>query len=541
MSLLTEGLVERGIDVTLFAAADSVTSARLVGTIPTGYSEDPDLDPKVWEGLHIATVFERAAEFDLIHNNFDFLPLTYSGPGRHARPDDDPRVLVGEDRAGLRAIRRSRPLRRDQRRRPASQAPLRGHDPSRHPDGDVPARARRRGTICCSSAASIRTRARRGDRGGTPSGSAVGDRRDRAGPGVLRTRRRSRMSTVIAFGTSAPSDPTSAAPCSAARATLLHLISFEEPFGFSVIESMACGTPVIATRRGSMPELVQDGVNGYLVDTPDQALEAIEAAGRLDRNAVRASVEQRFDVSRMVEAYIAGLPPDRRPGPGRVTPEAYAEPFRLGINYWPARTAMRWWTMFDEAETARTSHGSRRRVRFGSRIPDVGGVPARAGPSRSSDGRTSGDGRGPARDAGLDVMPTLFTGHMSGVDWIPAWALGGVERDARFRVVSGGRVVETGCGTGTSTTTSRGPRRCWRPARGGARGHAALWAWDLGNENSNCVVPADHELARRWLSRMMSAIRAADVDAGSRSGSTWRIWRRIAGSGRERPRTRATS
>ena len=79
VSLLTEGLVERGVDVTLFAAADSVTSARLVGTIPTGYSEDPDLDPKVWEALHIATLFERAAEFDLIHNNFDFLPLTYSG------------------------------------------------------------------------------------------------------------------------------------------------------------------------------------------------------------------------------------------------------------------------------------------------------------------------------------------------------------------------------------------------------------------------------------------------------------------------------
>ncbi len=79
VSLLTEGLVARGVDVTLFAAADSVTSATLVGTIPTGYSEDPELDAKVWEGLHIATVFERAAEFDLIHNNFDFLPLTYSG------------------------------------------------------------------------------------------------------------------------------------------------------------------------------------------------------------------------------------------------------------------------------------------------------------------------------------------------------------------------------------------------------------------------------------------------------------------------------
>jgi glycosyltransferase involved in cell wall biosynthesis len=85
---------------------------------------------------------------------------------------------------------------------------------------------------------------------------------------------------------------------------LLHLISFEEPFGFSVIESMACGTPVIATRRGSMPELVNDGVNGYLVDTQEEAVAAIEAAARLERSAVRQSVERRFDVSRMVKDYI---------------------------------------------------------------------------------------------------------------------------------------------------------------------------------------------------------------------------------------------
>ena len=78
-SLLTEGLVERGVDVTLFATADSITRARLVGTSPTGYSEDPALDAKVWESLHISSVFERADEFDLIHNSFDFLPLTYSG------------------------------------------------------------------------------------------------------------------------------------------------------------------------------------------------------------------------------------------------------------------------------------------------------------------------------------------------------------------------------------------------------------------------------------------------------------------------------
>ena len=77
-SLLTEGLVERGLDVTLFATADSVTRARLVGTVPTGYEEDAAVDAKVSEALHIATAFERADEFDLIHNGFDFLPLSFS-------------------------------------------------------------------------------------------------------------------------------------------------------------------------------------------------------------------------------------------------------------------------------------------------------------------------------------------------------------------------------------------------------------------------------------------------------------------------------
>ena len=78
VSLLTEGLVRRGVDVTLFATADSVTAARLVATAPTGYSEDPGLSAKVWEALHISALFERAGEFDVIHNSFDFLPLTYS-------------------------------------------------------------------------------------------------------------------------------------------------------------------------------------------------------------------------------------------------------------------------------------------------------------------------------------------------------------------------------------------------------------------------------------------------------------------------------
>src|SRR3954464_15233630 len=67
-SLLTEGMVARGLDVTLFASADSVTAGRLSSVVARGWSEDPDIDPKVAECLHISSLFERAAEFDLIHN-----------------------------------------------------------------------------------------------------------------------------------------------------------------------------------------------------------------------------------------------------------------------------------------------------------------------------------------------------------------------------------------------------------------------------------------------------------------------------------------
>jgi glycosyltransferase involved in cell wall biosynthesis len=79
VSLLTEQLVSIGIDVTLFASGDSLTSGKLAWVCERPYSEDPGIDPKVWECLHIAELFRRADEFDLIHNHYDFLPLSYSG------------------------------------------------------------------------------------------------------------------------------------------------------------------------------------------------------------------------------------------------------------------------------------------------------------------------------------------------------------------------------------------------------------------------------------------------------------------------------
>jgi glycosyltransferase involved in cell wall biosynthesis len=84
---------------------------------------------------------------------------------------------------------------------------------------------------------------------------------------------------------------------------LLHPINFNEPFGLTMIEAAACGTPVIAFRRGSMPELIIDGVTGFLVTSVKGAVAAVSKVSALDRHAARRHVEERFTVERMVEDY----------------------------------------------------------------------------------------------------------------------------------------------------------------------------------------------------------------------------------------------
>lgn len=303
-SLLTEGLVDRGVDMTLFASADSVTRARLVGTIPTGYSEDPDLDAKVWEGLHIATAFERAGEFDLIHNSFDFLPLTYSGlvptpviTTIHGFSSE--RILPVyqryNDRGHYVAIS-------DADRHPSLEyAATIHHGIDMHrfplntaPDGYLLFFGRihpHKGTAEAIEVAG---------RSGLPLKIAgiVQDQEyfDRAVAPHLDGAR------VTYLG---PVGPDERGALLGGAEALLHLISFDEPFGYSVVESMACGTPVIACRRGSMPELVDEGTNGFLVDRFEDAVPAIERCRELDRAAVRGSVEHRFGVARMIDEYLA--------------------------------------------------------------------------------------------------------------------------------------------------------------------------------------------------------------------------------------------
>jgi endo-1,4-beta-mannosidase len=116
-----------------------------------------------------------------------------------------------------------------------------------------------------------------------------------------------------------------------------------------------------------------------------------------------------------------------------------------------------------------------------------------------------------ARAASLVVMPTLFTGHMSGVNWIPGWALGDDAGDARFRVVSGGVVMGSRLASWyADASVQHAQALLAREAAHAIAGHESLLAWDLGNENSNCVVPTDRGQARQWLARMADGIHDAD-------------------------------
>ena len=302
-SLLTEGLVARGIEVTLFASADSITRARLVAAVPTGYAEDPTADAKVLEALHIASVFERAGEFDLIHNGFDFLPLSFS------RLVDTPVVTTihgfsSEDI--LPVYERYNDI---------------GHyvaisDADRHDRLDYAATIHHGIDV---GEFDLGT----GDGGyllffgriHADKGTAEAlDVAERLGmplliAGIVQDRDyferyvEPRLGPLATFV--GPVERDRRAAVLGGATALLHLIDFDEPFGFSVVEAMACGTPVVARRRGSMAEIVSPGVNGFLVDTVDEALAAVEASRSLDRGAVRASLEGRFDVGRMVDDYVA--------------------------------------------------------------------------------------------------------------------------------------------------------------------------------------------------------------------------------------------
>ena len=302
-SLLTEGLVRRGHDVTLFATGDSCTSATLRSVVPRSWSEDPDVSPKVAECLHISEVFEQADAFDVIHNGFDFLPLTYSGLvdtplvttiHGFSSPAIVPVYAKYDGRGAYVSIS-------DADRHPDLTYAATIHhgidttafaahpDPGSyllffgriHPD---------KGTVEAIEVA---------ERSGIPLliAGIIQDEEYFRAKVVPRIDGR-RVRYLGAVGAEGRSDLLGGA------LALLHLIGFDEPFGFSVAEAMATGTPVIAFDRGSMRELVDDGVTGMIVGNTTAAVAAVARVAGLDRSLVRDSARRRFGVDRMVDAYV---------------------------------------------------------------------------------------------------------------------------------------------------------------------------------------------------------------------------------------------
>jgi endo-1,4-beta-mannosidase len=190
------------------------------------------------------------------------------------------------------------------------------------------------------------------------------------------------------------------------------------------------------------------------------------------------------------------------------------ERFRLGVNYWPARDAMDWLSAYDPVRT-RTDFASAAAagldtVRIFLRWDTIQPSPA------TIDTGVLGhvvDAADAAATAGVDLVVTLFTGHMSGVNYAPSWATGGRDGDRRFRVVVDGRAQPPGTGLRNwfhDPEIAGAQQRLATEVGSALAGHPAVWAWDLGNENSNCTVPASAAVGEAWLERMTGALRSVD-------------------------------
>lgn len=299
---LTEGLVARGHEVTLFATGDSITSARLRWICARPYEEDQSIDGRVWTALHSAFCFEHADEFDIIHNHFDWMPLTYS------RLVATPVITTIHGFSSPKLI--------------PAYAAYNGHvayvaisHADRHPALDYVA------TVYNGIALSQFTFNPRGgdylvfigrlDREKGPDlairvAQATGRRLVIAG--IVTDREffdrelqphidGERIRFIGSVGPQARDELLGNALAS------LHLVTRPERFGLTIVEALACGTPVIGTGLGSVAELLNAAV-GAVVGTVEEAAEAVDRVGRLRRADCRRHVEDHFTVDRMVEGYL---------------------------------------------------------------------------------------------------------------------------------------------------------------------------------------------------------------------------------------------
>lgn len=303
VSCLAEELAARQMDVTLFATGDSITQAKLDYCVDRPYAEDPGADVKVTECLHISHLMEKAGSFDLIHNHYDFLPLTYS------RLIQTPVVTTIHGFSAQAIV----PVYKK----------YNGHchyvsisHADRHPDLDYLATVYNGINTKEFAFNEIpedyllffgRIHPEKGTWDAIQVAKRCGKKIIIAGLIQDTAYFENKIEPLIN-----DEDVVYAGNCGPAQRNvllgnalgLLHLIHFDEPFGLSVAEAMCCGTPVIAFSRGAMPELIKHEKTGFLVNTIDEAAAAVRQLPFIERNTCHQWASSAFSAQKMADDYI---------------------------------------------------------------------------------------------------------------------------------------------------------------------------------------------------------------------------------------------
>jgi glycosyltransferase involved in cell wall biosynthesis len=299
-SNITEGLVARGWDVTLFATKDSVTSARLHAVVDRGYEEDPDVDPKVVEYLHISEAFEHASEFDLIHSHYDFMALSYT------RLVKTPvlTTIHGFSSPKIMSVYRKYADGYFVSISNADRVPFLNYVDTVYNGIDVslyPLRKSKGGNLLFLGRIhpdkGVHLAIEVAQRSGLPLVIA----------GIVQDRNYFRQQVEPHLGDKiryvGPVDVQGKNALFAQTLALLHLNTIPERFGLVLAEANAAGVPAIAMDLGSCGEVIADGETGFLVNNVHEAVQSLTRIDTVHGEACRQRVVDHFSLDVMVQSY----------------------------------------------------------------------------------------------------------------------------------------------------------------------------------------------------------------------------------------------
>jgi glycosyltransferase involved in cell wall biosynthesis len=301
-SNIAEGLIKLGVDVTLFATGDSITAGKLLSVCDTGYEEDRTQDAKVLECLHISNLMEHTGEFDIIHNNFDFLPLTYSGlittpVITTIHGFSSPRIIPVYKKYNFigHYVSISNADRSEELEYLATVYNGLNTDQfefNAKPDDYLLYFGRIHHDKGTAEAIEI---AQKSGRKLLIAGLIQDEN-------YYNEKVKPHLGLQIEYLGNA--EPARRNELLKNAYALLHPINFNEPFGMSVAEAMLCGTPVIAFNKGSMPELIVNEKTGFLVNTIDEAVEAVEQVKNINRADCSEWSRSKFSCEKMAGDYL---------------------------------------------------------------------------------------------------------------------------------------------------------------------------------------------------------------------------------------------